>query len=101
MQTVPIPEQVRMIRGPTGAIIHTLLRIGWHPTDPSTWAHPTSGNSYEEWQFPDSIYTGNPVLDRHDDLVNDVRAACEKVFWTQAAKHYCGGGLEMGVGNAS
>eukprot|EP00959_Pyramimonas_sp_CCMP1952_P435482 9118631-Pyramimonas_sp.AAC.1 len=60
MQAVPVPAQVRLIKGPTGAIIHTLLRLGWTPHDPTTWSFQVGPDRSEEWQFPDHIYTGKP-----------------------------------------
>ena len=54
-------------------------------------------NRIEERQFPDSIYSGVKELDRHTQLLEDIKASCELQMWGNAAKHYCGSGLEGGA----
>eukprot|EP00959_Pyramimonas_sp_CCMP1952_P469423 9494906-Pyramimonas_sp.AAC.1 len=42
----------RRVRGPIGAVVATLLDVGWKPVSPVEWHRPV-GDQCEVWQFPD------------------------------------------------
>eukprot|EP00959_Pyramimonas_sp_CCMP1952_P444233 9300978-Pyramimonas_sp.AAC.1 len=93
-------QQCRAIRGPVPTVIHSLLRLGWTPLEASTWCYQAGPDRVGEWQFPDSAYGQTKVV-LQTDLLAHIKEAAELKVWSAASHHYCGGGVESGVGNTS
>ena len=87
------------VKGPISAVIATLYEAGWTPAYPDAWRRPTADGS-EVWRLPCASDEGFSQGDADfSDLLSDLVQDLGTQFWTQAAEHYGGEGLELGGGD--
>jgi hypothetical protein len=81
------PRRWHQVRGPMGAVVATLMDLGWKPGSPTSWTDPDG----IQWDIDPSA-PGVAV-----QLKAVVAEFIEKDLWRQASQHEGGRGLENGA----
>jgi hypothetical protein len=77
------PRRWSEIKGPMGAVIATLVDLGWQPQGPTRWADPQG----DIWQIDPRRAGVIPLV------LAKIRRSCIRLLWKKAGEHYCGEGI--------
>jgi hypothetical protein len=66
-----------------GAVIATLVDLGWQPQEPTQWADPQG----DIWKIDPRRAGVIPLV------LAKIRKSCMQLAWTRASEHYCGEGI--------
>jgi ribonuclease HI len=82
-KTLAGPLRWGKVKGPMGAVIATLMDLGWQPEGPTRWGDP-QGN---RWQIDPRRAGVIPLV------LAKIRQSCTSLVWRKANEHYCGQGI--------
>ncbi|CAK0892726.1 unnamed protein product, partial [Prorocentrum cordatum] len=83
----------RIVRGPVGATIATLLEINWDPIAATQW----DTDAGKSWLIPAREDEDFKKLNAdYSEIFNDINSSVDRVLWTRASKHEAGDDLHSG-----
>ena len=78
-------------KGPLGVVVASLLDLNWIPCGPLLWQDPNG----QQWAV------GTHLPEVRWQLADALEDSVRRKIWGQAARHFCGSGLEQGVDNSA
>ena len=83
----------RIVRGPVGATIATLLEINWDPISATQW----DTDAGKSWLIPAREDEDFKKLNAdYSEIFSDINSSVDRILWARASKHQAGDDLHSG-----